>query len=203
MQTIIFATGNENKLKEIREILGGLPVQVISMAEAGIHSEAEENGKTFAENALIKARSVADVLTSPYTDAIVMADDSGLEVDAMHKMPGVYSARWMGRDTSYHIKNARIIENLKDVPPEGRTARFVCAMAAVLPDGRVLQTEGTIEGRIGYEERGENGFGYDPIFMLPDMSCSTAELSPDEKNRISHRGKALRAMEKLLQRELG
>lgn len=201
MQTIIFATGNKNKMIEIREILGSLPVEVISMSEAGIHADADENGSTFAENALIKARSVADMLTEPYTDAIVMADDSGLEVDAMDKMPGVYSARWMGRDTSYHIKNARIIENLKGVPVERRTARFVCAIAAILPGGKILQTEGTIEGRIGYEERGANGFGYDPIFMLPDMSCSTAELSPDEKNRISHRGKALRAMEELLQRE--
>ncbi|MCC6093642.1 MAG: RdgB/HAM1 family non-canonical purine NTP pyrophosphatase [Eubacterium sp.] len=203
MQTIIFATGNQNKMIEIREILGSLPVKVLSMAEAGIHADAEENGKTFAENALIKARAVADVLTGPFADAIVMADDSGLEVDAMDKMPGVYSARWMGHDTSYHIKNAKIIENLKDIPPERRTARFVCAIAAILPGGKILQTEGTIEGKIGYEERGANGFGYDPIFMLPDMSCSTAELAPEEKNRISHRGKALRAMEQLLQQELG
>ena len=131
-----------------------------------------------------------------------MADDSGLEVDAMDKLPGVYSARWMGHDTSYRIKNAKIIENLKDVPVPERTARFVCAMAAVLPDGRTLSTRGVIEGKIGYEERGSNGFGYDPIFMLPDMSCSTAELSPEEKNKISHRGKALREMERLLRNEL-
>ena len=121
----------------------------------------------------------------------------------MDKLPGVYSARWMGRDTSYRIKNAKIIENLKDVPVEKRTARFVCAIAAVLPDGRTLETQGVIEGKIGYEERGTNGFGYDPIFMLPDMSCSTAELSPEEKNKISHRGKALRNMERLLREELG
>ena len=173
------------------------------MSDAGISCDINENGKTFAENAMIKAGTIAKALPDRYRDAIVMADDSGLEVDAMDKLPGVYSARWMGRDTSYRIKNAKIIENLKDVPVEKRTARFVCAIAAVLPDGRTLETQGVIEGKIGYEERGTNGFGYDPIFMLPDMSCSTAELSPEEKNKISHRGKALRNMERLLREELG
>ncbi len=202
MHTIIFATGNKDKLAEIREIMSTLPVNVLSMADAGISCDIEENGKTFTENALIKARAIAAVLPDEYRGAIVMADDSGLEVDAMDKLPGVYSARWMGHDTSYRIKNAKIIENLKDVPVPERTARFVCAMAAVLPDGRTLSTRGVIEGKIGYEERGSNGFGYDPIFMLPDMSCSTAELSPEEKNKISHRGKALREMERLLRNEL-
>lgn len=202
MHTIIFATGNKDKLVEIREIMSTLPVTVLSMADAGISCDIDENGKTFAENAMIKARAIAKVLPDSYRDATVMADDSGLEVDAMDKLPGVYSARWMGRDTSYRIKNAKIIENLKGVSVEKRTARFVCAMAAVLPDGRSLETQGVIEGKIGYEERGANGFGYDPIFMLPDMSCSTAELSPAEKNRISHRGNALREMERLLREEL-
>ncbi|MCI6636786.1 MAG: RdgB/HAM1 family non-canonical purine NTP pyrophosphatase [Bilifractor sp.] len=203
MRTIIFATGNQGKLVEIREILRPLSVTVLSMSDAGISCDINENGKTFAENAMIKAGTIAKALPDRYRDAIVMADDSGLEVDAMDKLPGVYSARWMGRDTSYRIKNAKIIENLKDVPVEKRTARFVCAIAAVLPDGRTLETQGVIEGKIGYEERGTNGFGYDPIFMLPDMSCSTAELSPEEKNKISHRGKALRNMERLLREELG
>ena len=203
MRTIIFATGNQGKLVEIREILRPLSVTVLSMSDAGISCDINENGKTFAENAMIKAGTIAKALPDRYRDAIVMADDSGLEVDAMDKLPGVYSARWMGRDTSYRIKNAKIIENLKDVPVEKRTARFVCAIAAVLPDGRTLETQGVIEGKIGYEERGTNGFGYDPIFMLPDMSCSTAELSPEEKNKISHRGKALRNMERLLLEELG
>ncbi|MGO5159032.1 RdgB/HAM1 family non-canonical purine NTP pyrophosphatase [Bilifractor sp. LCP19S3_H10] len=202
MHTIIFATGNKDKLAEIREIMSSLPVTILSMADAGISCDIEENGKTFTENALIKARAIAAVLPDRYRSAIVMADDSGLEVDAMDKLPGVYSARWMGHDTSYRIKNAKIIENLKDVPVPERTARFVCAMAAVLPDGRTLSTRGVIEGKIGYEERGTNGFGYDPIFMLPDMSCSTAELPPEEKNKISHRGKALREMERLLRNEL-
>ena len=203
MRTIIFATGNQGKLVEIREILRPLSVTVLSMSDAGISCDINENGTTFAENAMIKAGTIAKALPDRYRDAIVMADDSGLEVDAMDKLPGVYSARWMGRDTSYRIKNAKIIENMKDVPVEKRTARFVCAIAAVLPDGRTLETQGVIEGKIGYEERGTNGFGYDPIFMLPDMSCSTAELSPEEKNKISHRGKALRNMERLLREELG
>ncbi|MEE8885948.1 MAG: RdgB/HAM1 family non-canonical purine NTP pyrophosphatase [Eubacteriales bacterium] len=203
MDTIIFATGNKDKMREIREILGGSDKRILSMREAGIESDPEENGKTFEDNALIKARAVHAVLPDQYKDAIVLADDSGLVVDAMDGMPGVYSARWMGRDTSYHEKNAKIIENLKDVPVEKRTARFVDAIAAVLPDGREMTVRGTIEGKIGYEERGENGFGYDPIFMLPDMSMSTAELAPEEKNKISHRGKALRAMAEKLHSALG
>lgn len=197
-QTIIFATGNKDKMREIREILGGTDTEILSMREAGIASDPDENGETFEENALIKARAVHEILPEQYRDAIVMADDSGLEVDAMGGMPGVHSARWMGRDTSYHVKNAKIIENLKDVPVEKRTARFVDAIAAVLPDGEAFTVRGIIEGKIGYEERGENGFGYDPIFMLPDMSRSTAELPREEKNRISHRGRALRTMEEKL-----
>jgi XTP/dITP diphosphohydrolase len=194
VKTIIFATGNKDKMREIREILGGYGAEILSMREAGIISDPNENGKTFEENALIKASAVHEKLPEQYKDAVVLADDSGLVVDAMDGMPGVLSARWMGRDTSYHVKNAQIIENLKDVPVEKRTARFVDAIAAVLPDGTEKTVRGVIEGRIGYEERGENGFGYDPIFMLPDMSVSTAELPPEEKNRISHRGRALRAM---------
>ena len=198
MKTIIFATGNKDKMREIREILGGYGAEILSMREAGIISDPDENGKTFEENALIKASAVHEKLPEQYKDAVVLADDSGLVVDAMDGMPGVLSARWMGRDTSYHVKNAQIIENLKDVPVEKRTARFVDAIAAVLPDGTEKTVRGVIEGRIGYEERGENGFGYDPIFMLPDRGCTTAELPPEEKNRISHRGKALRLMEEKL-----
>jgi XTP/dITP diphosphohydrolase len=194
VKTIIFATGNKDKMREIREILGSVDTEILSMREADIVSDPDENGKTFEDNALIKARAVHEKLPEKYRDAVVLADDSGLVVDAMDGMPGVMSARWMGRDTSYHIKNAKIIENLKDVPVEKRTARFVDAIAAVLPDGTEKTVRGVIEGKIGYEERGENGFGYDPIFMLPDMSVSTAELPPEEKNRISHRGRALRAM---------
>ncbi len=190
---IIFATGNEGKMREIRMILSDLGLEILSMKEAGVFAEVEENGETFEENAVIKAKAIAALC-----DDIVLADDSGLEIDALNKEPGVYSARYMGEDTSYHIKNANLIERLMGVPEEERSARFVCAIAAVLPDGRTFTTYGTIEGRIGHEERGENGFGYDPIFMLPEYGKSTAELSPELKNELSHRGKALRLMKEKL-----
>lgn len=194
---IIFATGNEHKMEEIRMILADCGLEILSMKQAGITADIEENGKTFEENALIKARGIAALC-----DDIVIADDSGLEIDALNKEPGVYSARYMGEDTSYHLKNANLIGRLSGVPEEQRTARFVCAAAAVLPDGTVLQTRGTVEGRIGYEECGENGFGYDPIFVLPEYGKTTAELSPVEKNVLSHRGKALRQMREKLQEVL-
>ncbi len=195
---IVFATGNANKVREIKAILADLNMEVLSMKEAGVYAEAEENGATFAENAVIKAKDIA----AKVSDVIVMADDSGLVVDALNREPGIYSARYLGEDTSYSIKNANIIERLEGIPVEGRSARFVCAIAAVLPDGRVLSTEGTIEGYIGYEERGNGGFGYDPIFMVPEYGCSTAELSAEAKNAISHRGKALNAMKIMLQKAL-
>ena len=195
---IIFATGNAGKMREVKAILADLNMEVISMKEAGVTAEAEENGTTFAENAIIKAKDIAERVP----DAIVMADDSGLVVDALNGEPGIFSARYLGEDTSYRIKNANIIERLEGVPVEERTARFACAIAAVLPGGTVLTTEGTIEGYIGYEERGEGGFGYDPIFMVPELNCSTAELSAEAKKAISHRGKALEAMKLKLQDEL-
>ena len=191
---IIFATGNKDKLREIREIYGALGHEIVSMKEAGIRVDIVEDGKTFAENALIKARAVAKA-----SGEAAMSDDSGLVVDALGGEPGIYSARYMGEDTSYRIKNANIIERLAGVPDEKRTARFVCACALVLPDGREFVREGTFEGRIGYGERGSNGFGYDPIFYVPERGCYSAELSPEEKNAISHRGKALRAMKEVLE----
>ncbi len=193
MKQIIFATGNEHKLIEIREILKDLDVEIISMKQAGIDVEIVEDGKTFLENALIKARSVAAAC-----NAITMADDSGLVVDYLNGEPGIYSARWMGEDTSYHVKNGKLVELLEGVPMEKRSARFVCAIACVLPDGRELTAEEAFEGAIGYEEKGENGFGYDPVFYLPDRGCYSAELSPEEKNAVSHRGKALRVMREKL-----
>lgn len=203
MKKIIFATGNKEKMKEIRQIMEGSPVEVLSMKEAGYICEAEENGTTFTENAIIKASAIADAVKEKGEEAIVLADDSGLEIDALNKEPGVYSARYMGEDTSYRIKNANLIERLNGVPIEKRTARFVCAIAAVLTDGTVYTVRETIEGYIGYEERGENGFGYDPIFMVPEFNCTTAELSMEQKNKISHRGKALAKMkEELLQKGL-
>ena len=195
---IVFATGNAGKMREIKQILGDIGMDVISMKEAGYTSDPEENGKSFEENALIKARALASLINDGET--IVMADDSGLEVDALNKEPGIYSARYLGEETPYSVKNKNIIDRLEGIEPEKRTARFVAAIAAVLPDGTELTTRGTIEGKIGYEERGANGFGYDPIFYLPDMSRSTAELPPEEKNKISHRGRALELMKDKLKR---
>ena len=194
MKRMIFATGNENKMKEIREILGALPLEILSMKEAGVSADIVEDGKTFEENALIKARAICKL-----AGEMVLADDSGLEIDYLNKEPGIYSARYMGEDTSYHIKNKSLIDRLEGVPDEKRTARFVCAIAAVFPDGKELVVRGTVEGIIGYEEKGENGFGYDPIFYLPERGCTTAELPPEEKNSISHRGNALRLMKELLE----
>ena len=189
-QRVIFATGNPGKVKEIREILRDLDIDVVTMKEAGYDIDIDENGSTFLENALIKARAVAAV-----SGEMTMADDSGLVVDAMNGEPGIYSARWMGRDTSYHIKNQAIIDRLAGLEGNERSARFVCAIACVLPDGRELTSEKTFEGWIGWKETGENGFGYDPIFYLPDLKKYSAELTPAEKNARSHRGKALRDME--------
>lgn len=186
MKKLIFATGNEGKMKEIRMILGDLDYEILSMKEAGITADIVENGKTFEENAVIKATTI-----SKLANCLVLADDSGLEVDYMDKMPGIYSARWLGEDTSYEVKNRTIIDNLAGIPDEKRTARFVCAIAAAFPDGRVVTKRGTIEGIIAYEECGVNGFGYDPIFFLPEYGKTTAELLPEEKNKISHRGRAL------------
>lgn len=193
MRKIIFATGNAGKMKEIREILKDLDAEVLSMKEAGVEADIVEDGKTFEENAVIKAKTVCEL-----TGEIALADDSGLEIDYLNKEPGIYSARYMGEDTSYRIKNANLIERLEGVPDEKRTARFVCAIAAAFPDGTVKTVRGTMEGRIGYEEAGENGFGYDPIFYLPEYGCSSAELSMEEKNKISHRGKALQAIKEEL-----
>lgn len=196
MTKIIFATGNAGKMREIRDIMADLDVELLSMKEAGIKLDIVEDGKTFEENALIKARAICKL-----AGEMVLADDSGLEIDYLNKEPGIYSARYMGEDTSYHIKNKSLIDRLEGVPDEKRTARFVCAIAAVFPDGKELVVRGTVEGIIGYEEKGENGFGYDPIFYLPERGCTTAELPPEEKNSISHRGNALRLMKELLERE--
>lgn len=201
---IVFATGNAGKIREIKEILADLDMEVVSMKEAGVAVDAEENGNTYEENALIKVRAVAEALKAAGEgqNDIVMADDSGLEVDYLNKEPGIYSARYLGEDTSYRIKNQNLIDRLEGVEDEKRTARFVCAIAAMLPGGRELTTRGIIEGRIGYEERGEGGFGYDPIFYVPEFGKSTAELSEEEKNAVSHRGRALRAMKEELKKNM-
>ena len=194
---IVFATGNAGKMKEIKMILGDLGMPVVSMKEAGIEADIVEDGTSFAENAQIKASAVFEKCHD-----IVLADDSGLVIDYLNGEPGIYSARYLGKDTSYRVKNANLVQRLEGVPDEKRSARFVCAIAAVLPDGRELSTRGTIEGRIGYEEKGLNGFGFDPIFYVPEIGKYTAELSDEDKNRISHRGKALRAMREELEKEL-
>lgn len=190
---IIFATGNQGKMREIRHILGDLDVELLSMKEAGVETDIEEDGTTFEENAMIKAAAIAEK-----TDAIVLADDSGLVVDYLNGEPGIYSARYLGEDTPYAIKNQNIIDRLKDVPDNKRTARFVCAIAAVLPGGEHYVATGTIEGRIGYEEKGANGFGYDPIFYVPEFGCTTAQLTEEQKNQVSHRARALFEMKKIL-----
>ena len=191
---VIFATGNANKMREIREILGEEDFEILSMKEAGIDIDIVEDGATFEENSLIKSRAIAAVAK----DAIVLADDSGLEIDALNKEPGIYSARYMGEDTSYDIKNANLIKRLDGVEKQDRSARFVCAVSAVFPDGEDAVVRGTIEGYIGWEPMGANGFGYDPIFYLWDKDVSTASLSPEDKNAISHRGQALRMIKEVI-----
>ena len=193
MDKIVFATTNEGKVKEIKEILKDFPIEVVSMKEMGITADIEENGATFEENSLIKARALVKLTGLP-----ALADDSGLEVDYLNGEPGIYSARYLGRDTDYDYKNNYIIDKLSGAKGKERSARFVCVISLVLPDGREFVERGVVEGLIGYEQKGENGFGYDPIFYLPEYGKTSAELPPEEKNRISHRGKALTAMKKLI-----
>ena len=192
---IIFATGNQGKMREIREILQDLNVEVVSLKDINLEVDIEENGTTFEENAIIKAKAIMEL-----TGEMVMADDSGLEVDYLGKAPGVYSARYLGEDTPYTIKNNHIIKELEGVEGQDRSARFVSVIACVFPDGEIITTRGTIEGLIAYEEKGNEGFGYDPIFYVPECGCTTAELGLEEKNKISHRGKALAMMKEELRK---
>ena len=193
MKKIIFATGNEGKMKEVRMILQDLDCEIYSLKDLNLKIDIVEDGSTFEENASIKATTIAKL-----TGEIVLADDSGLEVDYLDKAPGIYSARFLGEDTSYDIKNQYIINKLANAKGNERSARFVCAIACAYPDGSVEITRGTMEGVIGYEPKGENGFGYDPIFYIPEYGLSTAELPPEIKNKISHRGQALEQMKNLL-----
>ncbi|HHX56100.1 MAG TPA: XTP/dITP diphosphatase [Clostridiales bacterium] len=190
---LIFATNNQGKIKEVRMILSDLTYDILSLADAGISVEVIEDGNTFEENAIIKAKTIME-----YTGEIVMADDSGLEIDALNKEPGIHSARFLGEDTSYEVKNQYILDKLKDIRYEERTARFVCAIACAFPDGKMITKRGVMEGIIGYEMKGDNGFGYDPIFFLPEFDCTSAELSLEQKNQVSHRAKALKAVKKEL-----
>ncbi|MGN1186980.1 MAG: XTP/dITP diphosphatase [Lachnospiraceae bacterium] len=194
---IIFATTNEGKMKEIRMIMADLGIEVLSMKEAGLEADIVEDGQSFEENAVIKAKAIAALC-----DDIVLADDSGLEVDYLNKEPGIYSARYMGETTPYSVKNQNIIERLNGVEQCKRTARFVCVIAAVFPDGSVRTARGTIEGIIAEHPIGENGFGYDPIVYVPEFGKTTAQLSPEEKNKVSHRGKALELMKEQIRQYL-
>lgn len=191
---IVFATGNANKMKEIRMILADLGLEIYSMKELGVDVDVVEDGTSFEENAMIKAKAISEYLQ----DDIILADDSGLEIDFLDKAPGIYSARFAGEDTSYDIKNRILLEKLEGVPDCQRTARFVCVIAAVLPGGESKTVRATIEGIIGHEIAGENGFGYDPIFYVPEYGCTTAQMDAQQKNEISHRGKALQEMRKIL-----
>ena len=209
---IIFATGNKNKMTEIRQILRDLGMEILSMKEAGVDIDIVEDGKSFEENAMIKASAIAELPEVRAMEAIVLADDSGLEIDYLNKEPGIYSARYAGTDTSYDIKNSLLLSRMKGVPDKQRTARFVCAVAAVFPNGDKEVVRGTMEGCIGYEiagangfgydQKGENGFGYDPIFFLPEYGCTSAELAPEKKNELSHRGEALRMMRQIMEKKL-
>lgn len=204
MNKVIFATGNAHKMVEIRMILEDLGMEILSQAEAGIEAEVVEDGATFEENALMKATEIAKIAHAlpMYRDAIILADDSGLEIDYLNKEPGIYSARYLGRDTSYDVKNQALLDRLTGVEDEERTARFVCAIAAVFPDGDSEVVRGTMEGRIGYEICGENGFGYDPIFFLPEYGCTSAQLEPEKKNALSHRGEGLRKIKKIIGKKM-
>ena len=184
---IIAATGNRDKVREFRELAGDLPVEILSLKDIEFTGEIVETGTSFAENARIKARSVWE-----QTGGLVFADDSGLAIDALDGFPGIYSARFMGEDAPYDLKCAELNRMLdeKGVPQEERTARFVCAIAAVFPDGHEELTEADVEGLIIREMRGRNGFGYDPVFYVPEFGCTTAEMSEEQKNLISHRGLA-------------
>ena len=195
MKRLIFATGNQNKMREIREILADLPVEILSMKEAGIEADIVEDGKTFEENAIIKAKTIMEL-----TGELVLADDSGLEIDYLNKEPGIYSARYMGEDTSYRIKNTSLIERLTGVPDEKRTAKFVCAVTCVFPDGKVIRTRGECHGVIAHERIGHGGFGYDPVFLYGEKSFG--ELTSEEKDAVSHRGKALRMLVQELEKNI-
>lgn len=197
MKKIIFATTNQNKVREVKMMMQDFDVELCTMKDAGIAVDIVEDGTTFEENAVIKAKTIMEM-----TGEIALADDSGLEVDYLDGAPGIYSARFLGEDTSYDIKNQYIIDRLKEVKGKDRSARFVCAMAAAFPDGEVLTCRGTIEGLIAYEQKGKNGFGYDPIVYVPEYEMTTGEIAPELKNSISHRGKALEQMKEILSRRL-
>ncbi len=196
---LILATSNKDKAREIAEILSDTPFVVTTMKEEGYDPDIVEDGKTFEENALIKARTVHALAKGAY----VMADDSGLCIDALDGAPGIYSARFCGEDSTYPEKFAKIFEMLKDVPEEKRTAKFVCSIAVVRPDGSEFTVRGEVCGVLHEKPMGDGGFGYDPIFYVPEFGMTTAQMTKEQKNSISHRGKASRAMAEKLKADLG
>jgi XTP/dITP diphosphohydrolase len=191
VRKLVVATKNEGKAREVAEILTGLPFEVLSLSEYPDAPDVEETGSTFVENATIKARAYA-----AFTGELTLADDSGLEVDALDGEPGIYSSRFAPTTPE---RNARLLYMMKDVPEGQRGARFRCAISIATPDGRVWVSEGKVEGVISREDKGANGFGYDPVFYLPELGKHMAELTPDEKNAISHRGRALSSARGLLE----
>lgn len=186
MKRLIFATKNKGKARELSAMLKGLELKIETMQEAGIEIDIDETGASFEENALIKAQAVAVA-----SGEAAIADDSGLEVDYIDGAPGIYSARYMGEETPYEVKNKKIIELLKEARGEERRARFICAVALALPDGTSFVERGVFEGYIGFEPKGENGFGYDPIFFVPEYGMTSGEMEPGLKNRVSHRAKGV------------
>ena len=192
---LVFATGNQGKVNEFSQMLGD-EYEILSMKDIGVELDIVEDGATFEENAIIKAKALMEA-----TGEMVLADDSGFEVDALNKEPGIYSSRYMGEDTPYSVKNAELLRRCEGVPDEKRDARFVCVIACAFPGGRVETATGVIEGKLAHEPKGENGFGYDPIFYLPERGCTTGEMPPEEKNAISHRGIAVRKMVEILKKE--
>jgi len=196
----LFATNNQGKMKEIKSIFKQAGLEIISLADLGLEFEPPETGTTFEENAIQKAQKTAEfLLKNNIEPMIILSDDSGLCIDALGGLPGVDSANYMGHETPYEVRNSRIVDMLSDVPRTMRLARFVCVIACLWPNERIKTTHATIEGLITNEPNGENGFGYDPIFFVPDFGKTMAELTQEQKNGISHRGKALGKMLELLQ----
>ena len=183
---LVLASKNRHKLAEMQTILGELGLEVVLESEVGVDVDVEETGTTFEENALLKAKAVMEA-----SGMAAIADDSGLEVDALHGAPGVYSDRYGGKDSDA-ARTALLLENMRDVPQEKRTARFVSAIACALPDGRVVTARGVCEGTVLFETRGDNGFGYDPVFFVPELGMTFAEADGARKNAVSHRGNALK-----------
>ena len=189
----MIATRNKGKIREIREALNGLGLRIYALSDFSDVPEIEEDGKSFTENALKKAR-----FYSKYFGMLAIADDSGLEVDSLKGLPGIYSARYAGEEASSQANNQKLLSALEGVPVSKRGAKFKCLLAMVSPDGKEAIAEGSCKGSIGFKEKGKRGFGYDPLFILPKNGKTMAELSLEEKNKISHRGKALRKLRKLI-----